>query len=62
MTHRKAQAFALHFTLPKIWITTLMLPPELTIILLNVGINLLADLSVYPTPAGNDFNKIALYD
>ena len=39
-----------------------MLAPELSIILLNVVIALLAYLSVYPTLAKNDFNKIALYD
>ena len=39
-----------------------MLAPELTIILLNLVIALLAYLSVYPTLAGNDFNKIALCD
>ena len=39
-----------------------MLTAELTIILLNVVIALLAYLSVYPTLAGSDFNKIALYD
>lgn len=39
-----------------------MLAPELTIILLNLVIALLAYLSVYPTLAGNDFNKIALFD
>ena len=62
MTHRKAHAFALHCKPPRIFITTPMLSPELTVILLNVGITLLAYLSVYPTLAGNDFNKIALYD
>lgn len=36
--------------------------PELSIILLNIVIALLAYLSVYPTLAGNDFNKIAFYD
>ncbi len=39
-----------------------MIQPELAIILLNVLIVLLAYLSVYPTLAGNDFNKIALLD
>jgi hypothetical protein len=62
MTRRKPQAFALHFMPPKIFVTTPMFPPELTVILLNVGIILLAYLSVYPALAGNDFNKIALYD
>lgn len=36
--------------------------PEFSIILLNIVIALLAYLSVYPTLAGNDFNKIAFYD
>ncbi|MFZ6799070.1 hypothetical protein [Undibacterium sp. Di24W] len=35
---------------------------ELTIVLLNTALILVAYLSVYPTLAGNDFNKIALYD
>lgn len=39
-----------------------MLSAELSIILLNTVIALLAYLSVYPTLAGNDFNKIAFYD
>ncbi len=39
-----------------------MLSPELNIILLNIAIILVAYLSVYPTLAGNDFNKIAFYD
>ncbi len=35
---------------------------ELTILLLNTAIILVAYFSVYPTLAGSDFNKIALYD
>lgn len=35
---------------------------ELTILLLNTAIILVAYLSVYPTLAGSDFNKIAVYD
>nr|WP_315481979.1 hypothetical protein [uncultured Undibacterium sp.] len=39
-----------------------MLSAELSIILLNIAIILVAYLSVYPTLAGNNFNKIAFYD
>ena len=35
---------------------------ELTILLLNTALILIAYLSVYPTVAGSNFNKIALCD
>ncbi|MBU2892856.1 hypothetical protein KO495_05905 [Colwellia sp. D2M02] len=36
--------------------------PELSILLLNLVIVLVAYLSVYPKLAGNSFNKISFYD
>ncbi|MBR7800515.1 hypothetical protein [Undibacterium fentianense] len=39
-----------------------MFSAELDIILLNLVLALVAYLSVYPALAGNDLNKIALYD
>lgn len=36
--------------------------PELSIILLNLAIVLIAYLSIYPKLAGNSFNKVSFYD
>jgi len=36
--------------------------PELSILLLNLIIILVAYLSIYPKVAGNSFNKISFYD
>jgi len=38
------------------------MPAELTIVLLNLVIIIIAYLSVYPKLAGKDINKVALYD
>lgn len=39
-----------------------MIAPELAVIALNTALALVAYLSVYPTLAGNNIHKIALYD
>jgi len=38
------------------------MPAELTIVLLNLVIIIIAYLSVYPKLAGKDINKVGLYD
>jgi hypothetical protein len=39
-----------------------MVSPELSVLLLNLTIILVAYLSIYPKLAGNSFNKISVYD
>ncbi|GAA6206113.1 MULTISPECIES: hypothetical protein [Thalassotalea] len=39
-----------------------MVTPELSIIVLNLFIILVAYISIYPKLAGNSFNKISFYD
>jgi len=39
-----------------------MISPELTVLVLNLIIILVAYLSIYPKLAGNNFNKVSFYD